>query len=699
MTDIDEWAERVSERSGVPVHDVIEILEEEQIPRLRMLPARHRLRVLAVHFAGVKNARVDGSRQPEAFSFTHTFVNKVSAFMTRKRNLAGKSAILDVILWAVRGQTSIPDDVRGWLRQAAVELRIDQERFVVIWNIDNSVPRGWIVQLPGDESIDWGAIHEDALSHVEDTPSSETTVLSPVLSGNLEAWRSVGSFAGEAAFKSAVADLVGGRLGFERAEVFQRNRHGDRLDGKIVTQDWAKWSQGLFISGKPIRATIGEEPVNSALLLQMYIGTAWGPAAIASKARLKAREAAVATDRRRSAADEDARSGAIGELTEEERNISDELAKLGGDVYLDTFDALLEDLQTATTDVLRWEEAVSGLTLRRAALQQDLSLARADEVAAREAMVTKRFWHMLKPTCCPRCDTVVHADRWAREESGQCSLCDSDLDEIAPQPSSVATDTPSTSDENHDEVELTRERVTALKDELSQLESELLLATQERETAGSRRVDLLAAQPDPGQMRRRRELSQSLAMVRGRIEERGRFVISGEAAIAQERVIDVLRAAEKEAKLRSDKERSEILGRVSHDILDLARQLGFIELEKTKLDGGTKLPVWKGSQESVPFGSLREGEKLRLKIALLIALLRTGEEAGIGRHPGLLIIDSIGREEMNVEDIREVLEELVRLAEQFDIQVITTSAQGERLIHSLPAGSVRLSREHDDFMW
>lgn len=703
MTVADEWVERVSNLAKTDAAVVEEILDDEQIPRRRTLPARHRLRVGAVHFSGIKHPRIDGQRRSEPFAFTHVFSQKVTAFMTRHRNLAGKSAILDVVLWAVRGTTGMPNDVRSWLRQAAVEMRIDDERFIAIWAVNGGVPQGRIVQILDSAPTDWEAIHADGLRHAERENGSGQ--LSPTLDSNQPTWRVVALFEGDAAFKAAAADLIGARLGFERAEVFTRKPHGDKHDGRIVSQDWARWSQGLFISGKPIAATIGEDPMNSALLLQMYIGTAWGPAAIASKARLKAREADVASDRRRATADDSARNEAVEQLQAEEAQLTEALDALGEDVGLKTLDSFLAEAQAATAAVLDAEANVDSLARARLELIRDVDAARADEVAAREDSVTTRFWHTLKPSCCPRCDTVVGAAQWAREDSGNCSLCNSDLD-AAPQPpvaTAVATEEPDATtpgDDDHDAVQVAAERVTALEAEAAILDSELAAATKGRDDLVNARSALIANAPtDPDVSIRRAALTEQLAVLRGRLQERTRFVLADPDFAHAELVIRVLQAAGKEAKRRSDEERNEVLQRVSEDILDLARRLGFIELERTLLDGGTKLPVWKDGEDRVSFGSLREGEKLRLKIALLIALLRAGEQAGIGRHPGLLVIDSIGREEMNETDIRKILEELVRLAGEYDIQVLTSSAQGDRLVDGLPEGSVRLSRTADDFMW
>lgn len=708
MNTSDDWLERISQVARVPVPEVTTILEKEQIPRKRMLPARHRLRVNAVHFAGVKNIRAQdgGGRIHQPYSFSHRFDTLVSAFMTRHRNLAGKSTVLDVILWAVRGMTGMADDVRDWMRQAVVEMSIDDVRFVVAWTITGSMPAGRITQIQGAVNIDWGIVDIDALGHMQaqfGQRSGPDPTMSPAITAILEQGLPVGSFVGDEEFKVAIAELVGSRLGFETAEVFRKNpRASDDLDGKVITHGWSNWSQGLFISNNKIRATIGEEPVTSGLLLQMYLGTAWGPAATAAKARQSAREAEIATLRRRQAAEDDERSEILTDLYAERDELSAQLKKVGKEDDYARYERAVADVQSTSAVVVQRECDLAEITSARLGLRQQLDDARSDETAAHEAAITKRFWHSLKPSCCPRCDAVVDESRWAREQVGQCSLCDSDLGPTETPTTVVIEATPpdEASDDDHDDLQLARERVIALEAELELADREMALSSQRRNDAVlAQQTAVETARVIPVDLGGRRSLEQRIAVLNGRIQERKQIAVPAAALDRQQRIITVLKAAASEAKDRSDTERTSLLERVSADITDLGQRLGFVELDRADFQGNTHLPVTRGGKPNVAFGKLTEGEKLRLKIAVIIALLRAGHEAGIGRHPGLLLIDSIGREEMNVTDVRQLLEELVQVATETGLQVITTSAQGDSLAAALPAGAVRMSREDDDYMW
>ena len=55
--------------------------------------------------------------------------------------------------------------------------------------------------------------------------------------------------------------------------------------------------------------------------------------------------------------------------------------------------------------------------------------------------------------------------------------------------------------------------------------------------------------------------------------------------------------------------------------------------------------------ERVSFtGIQNEGERLRIKLAFFLAMMRLGREPALGRHPGFLLVDQPGSGEMVPED-------------------------------------------------
>jgi hypothetical protein len=78
-------------------------------------------------------------------------------------------------------------------------------------------------------------------------------------------------------------------------------------------------------------------------------------------------------------------------------------------------------------------------------------------------------------------------------------------------------------------------------------------------------------------------------------------------------------------------------------------------------------------------GIQNEGERLRLKLAFFVAMMRLGREPGLGRHPGFLLVDQPGSGEMVREDFESLAVIFRRLDEELaeDVQIICCTAREE----------------------
>ncbi|WP_167045032.1 hypothetical protein [Salinibacterium sp. ZJ454] len=714
MSPTEDLVELVTEATGFSADEVQNTLTEQKIPRRRVLPTRQRLRVRAVHFAGIKNLRVEGSEHDRTlvpFSFAQELGQDVFAFATANRNDAGKSTVLETILWAVRGTTKTAQDVREWMRQAIVELAIGDDNFLVAWKLESGAPTGLIVQrASGSLRLDWASFDDTAMGDMtrefEDGQRPHQSAWDTLLEAERTTGAVVGTFDGDAGFKETIGDFMNSRFGFEEAEVFTKNRKAaDALDGHISTHGWPLWSQALRIPEGGSTATIGEATQNTALLLEMYLGTSWGPTAHSAKARRGIIESSIATLRRRQTTEETARDASLHELEAQLSRFRTERAALPESIDADTYDDDLRDVQATADAVALAATAYSEAFTEQLAAHRAVAEAQADVVAAEEAAMTKRFWHSLKPTCCPRCDEPVQAEQWARESEGHCSLCNSALG--LEEPTALPTTTPivvddasEDSDDDHDELELNRQRLLTLVAEAAFADAQLSVANEGRLNAFRLHTDAADRTRNRGTgIANVRVLDQQISVLEGRIQERASIGVPSADLENQERIVNILSAAEKAARKRSDAERLELLVSVSLDITALGRRLGFHQLDNADFKANTWLLVTKGGATPVHFGKCTPGEQLRLKIAIVIALLRNGTAAGIGRHPGLLVIDQITAEELNPVDVHELLTELVAVAAETGLQVIVGSARGELIEDVLDSDRVRMARPEDDLMW
>lgn len=207
----------------------------------------------------------------------------------------------------------------------------------------------------------------------------------------------------------------------------------------------------------------------------------------------------------------------------------------------------------------------------------------------------------------------------------------------------------------------------------------------------------------------RRRLEIQEATLRGRIEERRQLGVAGSKNAsagsgvttqfgAEEFTSKVLKAAHHLAESHRDTEQRQLLASVSEEITRLGKLFGFRNLEKATIQANAHLPVVKGSKRH-NFGEITPGERLRLRIALIVGLLRVGARTRTSRHPGLLIIDDLTGHEVNTANAGTMARNLADVAEETGLQVITASTYAPTLVNALGEASVVRPADGVDVMF
>lgn len=152
----------------------------------------------------------------------------------------------------------------------------------------------------------------------------------------------------------------------------------------------------------------------------------------------------------------------------------------------------------------------------------------------------------------------------------------------------------------------------------------------------------------------------------------------------------ILDAAEKKTKAIIEDFQTEVLADVSKAIMRLATRFGVGNLTDAKLNGAGHLKLIQGGAET-SFSKLTKGERLRVKIAAALAAVEVARERGLGRHPGLLLLDSPGAEEVVDADFLEMLKSVSNVAtEMGGVQVIIGTVHRHDLEDVVP----RTHRRH-----
>lgn len=702
-----DWAETIATAIGLEddadITRVEEILREAGLSAGRPPGIQHRLRVKGLYFAGIKvirNTEDETDVETVPFSFQHTFTHNFTAFATDGINDCGKSTILGVLLWGLRGVVPLPTlqgDVReDWLREVVLVLDLDLTPLIVQWRVDNGRPEGAIYLA--SSAVDLAPLKAAGLATAttewEATEGADLPALWPgqdlvIGLGSTGLATAVATFETQREFESAVGGVMMSRLDLEPVRVWQRRAGAvDKHDASIGEHGWKTLSTAMAITDATSGSVVGEEVFAVQHLMGVFLGSTWAPPRVTARWQLSRADRDIAAIRRRASDDQNARSETLDKLKTELAAKQLELDGLGeAPEYTD----VLAATETASRDAVAASQA-QRCWLDAAAeygqVERDLERVTRDLHALVEAAATRRFWHSLRPSCCPRCDREIDQERWRREQEGHCSLCDGEFIELS-EPSPADRNAASEPEDGQDDLADGSEA----EDELAEVQAQVAELTRLREEASQRDSDakaeldtarataetsaLALEQYDRASAAQRRQIEDRMSVLRGRIEEREAIDAALDDPQLEERSFarEVIKAAGEYAEKERDKEHRQTLEHVSGVITDLGQKFGVRNLMSAKLGANGHLPVVKGISRD-NFSDLPGGERLRLRIALIVGLLQAGAQTGTGRHPGLLIVDDLTSQEINHDHAASMVKELVKVK---DLQVITASTYAPTL--------------------
>lgn len=302
----------------------------------------------------------------------------------------------------------------------------------------------------------------------------------------------------------------------------------------------------------------------------------------------------------------------------------------------------------------------------------------------------------MTPSVCPRCTaTVTTQRRRAEAEKHECSLCYEDLklEEVEPAIDDSARSV-GESEQPVDDVEAL-EAALAAADRLAAALNDQIASTTDQlaraEAANEERHTQLARAEE------RHQLELALAQARGALHAFEGTTDPDFANPPDPLVTSILEAAEKVLGDWMREGQSPLLAEISADIEDLAVKFGADSLSDVQLVGNGHLRIVKGGRPTT-YSGVTPGEKLRLKIATAVALIKHGYVAGLGRHPGFLVLDSPAAEEMPEEDLAVLIAALVQVAEQADMQIFVGTRTAGPLLDLLPESNRRVAIGND-YVW
>lgn len=634
-----EFVDAVAADAGLTPAAARAILAEHGVKAYTPRGRPAALRLTRLKFSGVKDP--DDEPPNEAYEFEWRLQPGIQALASHG-NSVGKTSVLGTIRWLLTGSDSMIDRrVRAGQRRAELHFALDEDAMSVV--VD-------------DAETGSGTLTTDAGS----LPFTAATMA------------------------DVIGDLMMDRLHLPVTGTFMRPSGSAR--GVTGEHGWPLYSGALFAAPTQLGAVIGSVPNEAGRVLQVYLALPWYETLQQARTARGAMTQA-ATDIKKAAEAEEA---VRGEHTARiEREIAAAEAALDTLPTEATIAAKLAAAIDETADLNR-ELAVVERSIAAAALVADETgrvhrEAERDAVAALEHRHASTYFRALQPVACPRCDEPIDAGRLAAEaDQHSCSVCtrvhQPEVDERAilraQEAASAAKEAANAARVRLDDLEQRARDLRASRDRAAVL---VAARAQERET-GERQQKLM-----------------QIARLRGRLDERADARDIALSSPTSDPAVVALDAAEKFAGRRV-REQDELFKELNARILDLGQRFGIKELTDVRLGRNAHLPVTKG-QTRYSFGSLAEGDRLRLKVAVVVALLTVGSVRHAGQHPGLLFVDSPGAQEVGAGPLAEMMTTLEAIADAQRLQIIIATARRDEAVTVLGPARVRQPARDGDGLW
>lgn len=666
MTILGEAVRAELQRRGVDIDqaEIERILLNADIASTASRGVPARLRVHRLHVTGTKRysenpgTEIDATEMKTApinLDWTPRIgVNGVGS----EANLRGKSSVLHLTMWALTGRSHLQADVVSWVDHVSAEFRVDDVPFYVEFDVTDGAPSG--------------------------------TVAQKIASGRAV----LGTFSGAAEFESVMGSVMLDRLRLDAISVYSK--------GVETEHTWPSYAAALTVHADRLDPIIGNENTLKTRILQMFIGTSWAAidAQVATALNSLTSERDEIKAKRQAAA-----SVTATVLGQAEDRVA------AAKKFLKEFDPDEPDVDTvfalasAASDRAREAHHLSvQLMAADTAASGARAQLRAEELrqrASAETAVARRLFNGMTPTVCPRCSTKVDPERYAAEPTThECSLClhDLDLEELAAPAagqsiSAGGAEVAGELDESVDPVEALREAVAEAERGVADLR------TKHRQAEAARREAEEAA------VKGREKLDSARGRLKAELElaraqsalDTLRDATRDQPPKLADLEIKVLTAASDLTKKWVRDEQGPLLESVSGAIAVLARRFGSTNITSVKLKGNGNMDVLKGGAPTT-YSNLTNGEKLRIKLAAVIALIELGDREGVGRHPGLLFVDSPAAEEIPEADLRAMLQAMTAIAEETDLQIVVATTHGPMLSDVVPKGNL-LVAAGTDFVW
>jgi hypothetical protein len=647
-----ELLARIAQQAEASEEAVKDVLAAAGVNLTRPLPAQRSLVVHRLYVSGVKSGTTEGSDGPFEWDIP---LGPGAWAVASTINFAGKSTMLWALTWPLRGEpdeTYERSDTKNWFDY----LRVDAEVA--------GVPVSFRLRL------DTGTLREGMLL-TADTLDQLTALPADTEAG--AGVRIVQAVDTRDAYAALVGRFMLQRLALPPLRIFTATtgapKEDGARDGTVHTHGWPAYFSVISLASGSDSILFGRTAVGNlpTRFMQVFLDVPFAAEIMDADVSAKETQQAGRHAARRASADAAVRA-------QHWQPLHDELAR--AQARLDTARTARPDLpqrlrqaQETTRALLPLQNQLSRAQealerARHARIQDERSLRRASESAA-----ARTLFAALDPHACPRCEADIDTLRRQQEaQTHQCAVCSSPLHV-----------TEADDEDRRELLDDLQKRLGASRSAEKAAAAAAETARQELSRAQTVAADAVtAAEQEQGNADHLVELRTAetdVARLKGALD-----VVSqlGEPEPVDDETSRILSAAKDILNQLAADATRELFAELNNEIIVLARHLGITNLKSVKLDLAGKVNALKADNARyTPFRKLGPGERLRLRIAVVVSLIRVGRRRGIHSHPGMLVIDSPADVEITRGDVQTLFDRLRALGDEEGLQVVLATAHEE----------------------
>jgi len=647
------WLDEISIKCGYSKDLVRETIEKYNIHQSPTCGRPKHLYIQDLRFSGEKEGKFS-----DEFKFEFNKLTPGVWGIFSDENLRGKTTILEVIKWLLRGKSSslFQDGVKNWISNAELYFNLDEKTFHVTVQQTEGEVSGRLSQIISE--------HEETLAE----------------------------FFSNEDFEICMSEFMLKEFSLDNISAFRQSSIKEEV-GKKVNHSWPSLASALFIS-TDYTSLFGDIVSDglSGRLMNMYLGLPWIATHVALKTLEKQLNSEAVVEKIHQNKELERRNKRLLDITNE---LHKKEILINSMPLEKEFQHLLFEVRKNYTLISR-EITKLDSELRRISTEYEL----VKETKINDAKKINNFFEdkaanavfkSINPTCCPHCEREISKEKIEKEKTQhKCAICDEPL--LSSEDSELILN----------ELQLNlKSSEKAFKEIDKELNTKQDQHKKLLEDLHKVQAEIERLEKRINESSERSQIEQDINRCKILIDEYSNQADDNSDSDITSGDVDELKIVKSAIDVTKDKFeelQQDLLKEVSDEILKLSAIVGLDQVQSVKLTANPALSIEKDGIKT-SYSKCSEGEKLRFKVITTIALLSVAEKRKLGRHPGLLLIDSPGAQEVTDNDVNNLIEGLKKLSEELPfLQVIIASRATEVVLAQID-DEHRKYATGTDYLW